>query len=203
MAEVEWYTIVIPLISGGAVGGIITSVVSAYRSRIQPVGRRIEYLALFRDTPATSSLRAKITVFDGQKDYMYDNLHVGQIQLINRGNKDFKEFAFGVTLTNDDVAISMEPQSLDRHHQVIRLTSITPSEPKAEIDFVLKPFNRGDTYALQLFIVTPPGREQPGAIQLSSSEAIRFVNIPTIAEISIAPTLKFGPLTVSLAMDNR
>jgi hypothetical protein len=55
---------------------------------------------------------------------------------------------------------------------------------------------------LQLFIVTAPEKERPGEIELSSTEAIRFVATPTITE-AIAEAARYvtfielGPVRVS------
>jgi hypothetical protein len=202
MADVQWYTIVIPLVGGGAMGALINASVSACRNRMQAVGQRIEFLAVFRDTLGTSSLRTQVTVSDGQSDHRYDNLHIGQVQLVNRGNKDFGEFKVGITLSAGDVVIYQEPKPPDRLHQAKCLTPITLADPKSEVDFVLRPFNRGDAYTVQLFIVTAPEKERPGEIELSSTEAIRFVAMPTITE-ALAEAARYvtfielGPVRVS------
>jgi hypothetical protein len=44
----------------------------------------------------------------------------------------------------------------------------------------LKPFNRGNSYTLKVFIVA--GGSELGSITLGSAEAVRFTEIPSLAE---------------------
>lgn len=90
------------ILGGGAVGAIITAVVTSYRGRVQPIGRRVEVSPLFTSGFAGSSLTANVTVSDGTTDYKFPNLHVADIQLVNRGNRDLPTFTFGVTLSKSE-----------------------------------------------------------------------------------------------------
>ena len=96
MADLQLNAIALALISGGAMGAIISNVLISYRTRIQPIGRRVEFLPLFVDTLGASSLHAKITVSDGQNDHSYTNLFIGRIQLANRATKTFQSSDFAL-----------------------------------------------------------------------------------------------------------
>jgi len=197
MTDVQWYHIVIPLIGGGAMGAaIINAVVSAIRNRVQPVGRRIEIIPIFKETLGASGLRTKITISDGQNDYMFDNLFIAKIQLINRGNQDIAEFRFGITLSSGDSVIYVEPHSQDRHHIVRQVSEVSLRNPASEIDFILQPFNRGDSYSLDLFMVISKNRDKPGTIQFSSPHPIKFVDMPTIGEIMLETLRGFEILSI-------
>jgi len=54
--------------------------------------------------------------------------------------------------------------------------------------FELQPLNRGDAYTVRLFIVA--AGERPNAISVSSSEAIKFTEIPSVAETSHLPQVR-------------
>jgi len=204
MNEIEWAKIPASLLGGGAVGALITTFITGYRSRIQPVGYRIEFLPIFKDTLGSSSLHVQVTLFEesSDKSQKYGNLHLAQIRLLNKGNKDFDQFTFGATLSGGDTAVYIEPQSPDRHHQIRQLTQLKLDEPKSEIDFALCPFNRKDSYVVQLFIVTPQGHESPSEIKLSSAQPINFQGMPTATEIfresAESVTIEFGPLKLSM-----
>ena len=196
MTDVQWYHIVIPLIGGGAIGAIISAIVSAIRNRVQPVGRRIEFIPIFKETLGVSSLRTKITISDGQNDYKFDNLFIAQVQLVNRGNRDIAEFRFGITLSSDDRVIYAELHSQDRHHIVKQVSELSLSNPVSDIDFILQPFNRGDSYSLDLFTVISEGRDKPGTIQLSSPHPIKFVDMPAIGEVMLEVARQLGSIYI-------
>lgn len=183
MAEVQWYHIVAPLLGGGAAGAVINSIVAAVRNRIQPVGRRVESLPVFKQTLGKSSLRSMITIHEGTTEHHFHNLFLIDIQIVNRGNRDVEKFPFGITLKPGDKAVYIEHEAPDRHHQVTKITAVTPGNPADELDFELVPFNRGDSYSLKLYVVIPEGREEPGKVQLSSSQPVRFTDMPTIGEL--------------------
>ena len=144
MADIQWVTVIVSLIGGGAMGAIINSMVSAYRDRIQPIGYRIGFFPLFQETTGLSTLETKVTISDGHNERKFDNMYIADISIVNKGNKDFEKFSFGATLSDGDFTVAIEPKIPDRHHNVIQLTPITLDNPNSEIDFELTPFNRGD-----------------------------------------------------------
>jgi hypothetical protein len=178
--SIETYKIVASLIGGGAVGAIITALVGTYRNRIQPVGKRIEILPLLTSSFSGSALKPEVTVSDGSTSFKFGNLYVADVQIVNRGNKDHSQFTFGITLADGDTAVHVEPYGLDRHHAASLPNPPSPGKPTSELDITLKPFNRGNSYTLRVFVVA--GSAQPGAISIGSSEAIRFTDMPTLSE---------------------
>lgn len=189
------------LLGGGAVGAVITSLVTSYRGRVQPVGRRVEVSPLFTSDFAGSAFNTNVTVSDGTADYKFPNLHVADIQLVNRGNRYLSSFTFGITLDKSDSAVHVEPYGLDRHHVATLLSACTPASPATELDLQLQPFNREDSYTMKVFLVA--GGKEPGQILLGSSEPIRFTEIPslseTIAKIASSSVIaQVGPLEVRI-----
>lgn len=204
MTDIHWYTILliaVIILGSSAIGAVIYAAISAYRNKKQAIASRVDVFPAFDDTFGASGLRNHITISDGQKQYQYEELQTVQIELLNQGKHDFEEFKFGIALSSGDVAAYIEGRSPDRHHQLEQVTPITFTEPKSEIDFILRPFNRKDSYLLRLLVITSEKDKQPGEIKFSSPEAIRFVDLPTTQElvkkVARSTSLALGPFNIS------
>ena len=107
--------------------------------------------------------------------FAFENLSIARITMINKGNQDIEEFSFGVTLKGDNKAVDVKLETSDRHHTI---TLLTPSglrnPPKQELDFTLKPFNRSESYSLNIYFTYT---DIQGSIELSSSHSTRFIEI--------------------------
>jgi len=83
------------------------------------------------------------------------------------------------------------------------MTPIIFADPKSEIDFLLRPFNRKEFYLLRLLIVISEKSKQLGDIEFSSPEAIRFVELPTtkelVGKVARSTSLSLGPFNISFA----
>lgn len=207
MASTEWYNIVLPLLGGGAAGAVITLIASSIRSKIQPVGHRVDILPVFKQTLGESSLVTKVSVNDSGKEYQFHNLFLIDIQMVNRGNKDMIEFPFGITLSTNDKIVYVEKGSSDRHHLIEQQQIVGPENLGNEIDFILKPFNRKDSYYIRLYVVLPENSIEPGKIVFSSPQSVKFTDMPTLSEIAgkLAESTVFnvGGISVSLSMRNK
>lgn len=173
------------LLSGGAAGAIITLVVTAIRNRKQPIGYRSEIVPVFTSGKiGGSDIVAKLNLHSesGGSGNDVPNLHIAEIELTNRGNKDFPTFKMGLTLTPGNLAVHCAIRSDDRHHQATVLTTIGPGAPQNEIDFQLAPFNRRDVYRLKLYLVAIGGADL-GPIQPGSSEPVVFTQTPAFGEV--------------------
>jgi hypothetical protein len=186
-------------VGGGLAGAIITNIVTVYRARLQPVGKRIDVAPLFSPGFTAAALSPTITVSDGTRSYQLNNLHVADIQITNRGNRDMPTFKFGITLSGGDGAVHVEGDTQDRHH-IVEHTSVTPAAALPDVDFTLTPLNRGDAYTIKVFVVAAGGK--PGVITISSSEAVRFVEMPSLTEtlsaVARASAIEIGPFKVGL-----
>lgn len=204
MIDIQWYIIlliVIIIFGSSAIGALIYAAISTYQNKKQAIASRVDVFPAFADTFGASGFRNHITISDGQKAYQYEELQTVQIELVNQGKQDFEQFKFGIALSAGDVAAYVEVRSPDRHHQLEQLTPITFTEPKSEIDFILRPFNRKDSYLLRLLVITSEKDKQPSEIKFSSPEAIRFVDLPTTQEIvkkvARSTSLALGPFNIS------
>jgi len=71
---------------------------------------------MFHGTSQKTPTQADVTLFDESGEHNFDNLHVLEVEIVNRGNQDRKSFAFGMTLGNGQKAIFVNPKTPDRHH---------------------------------------------------------------------------------------
>lgn len=202
--ETHWLTISIVAIAiaiGGLIGAFLQATIAKAKNVKPAISRRIDVFDIFEDPIGTTRSRQQISLSDGEKNYQYDSLQIVQVQISNQGIQDFEKFQFSINLSEDDVALYIEAKSPDPDHRVEQITTITFNQPKSKLDFIVSPLNRGDAYYLRFFIVTPDGKNQPGKIELSSPEAIRFVNLPTLAEIvqdtASRAAISLGPFQVS------
>lgn len=201
----NWYTILligIGVIVGGAVGAFIHATIYSYRNKKTLISKRVDILPKFDNQLHRSFTENKLIISDGKRDYNYQSLNHVHIELFNKSEQDFEEFKFGITLSDDDLAIYTEAESLDRHHQIEQLTPLTLSEPKSTVNFTLHPFNRGDTYSWRLLVLTPEGRKCPGKINFSSPEPVHFLDLPTMTQLveraAKRASLSLGVFQISL-----
>lgn len=180
--DTDWIKYIPPLLGGGAMGALLTGVISSYRNRIQSVSYRIDILPIFKQTLESSQLQAKVTISEGESQFEFNNLFLVNIEFSNKGNADVSIFPFGITLSNGDISIYNEVKTRDRHHVFEQITPVSSNEPRSEIDFIIKPFNRSDTCQMKLYIVVKQAQTGPSKIQLSSPLPIKFKAVPNIEE---------------------
>jgi hypothetical protein len=203
LADTNWITIGASILGGGAAGAVINSVVSAWRNRKQTIAYRIEIDPLFRGSDFLADVRASLTLYSPTGGYAQEipSLFVVNIEVVNRGNKDYSSFNLGFTLSEHDSAVYCVPSSSDRHRQARVVTVLGPGAPVREIDCLLVPFNRMDRYKFNLYVVAEHGAQVPGDIKLGSTEPIVFSEAPTVTEVAVEAAkiaLKLGPLKISV-----
>jgi hypothetical protein len=205
MADLEWYTIailVVTIIISGAIGAFSQAAISGYRNKKPSIGTRIDFWSRFENSFGASYLPNCLLITDGVKEYKYNSLHHAQVQISNESKQDFDILKFGITLSDDNFAVYAEVQSSDRHHHIEQLTPVTFAEPKSQVDFIVQPLNRGDSYFLRLLILTSEDKEHPGEIDISSPQAVCFVDLPTVAELieeaANRASIRLGPFRISL-----
>ena len=202
MTDPNWWHVGASLAGGGAAGAVFSNIVAAYRSRRQPVGYRVEVVPVFTGTLGASSMVASLSITDGHDVVELSNLFVFKLQVVNKGNRDIDEFAAGFELPPHEQAIYVEGEPPSRHHSFSLTNKVTPGDPNDCFDFCLKPFNRADLYTLNAFVVTTDGHTPSGAIEPTSPQPVRFVGMPTIAELALeaaqGTSVKIGPLKVGI-----
>jgi hypothetical protein len=192
--EYRWVPWVVGLLGGGAMGAVLKTIFDTYQRRIQPVGYKIQFTKIFKETVGMSSLRAELQVTDGVETRHFQNLFIADITLSNKGNAHIDEFPFGIKLGGDDVAIYIQTETSDRHHIITQITQVALGATAKEIDFVCKPFNRKDTYSLKVFISIPPDKKEPEDISLSTSHPVKFVGLDTYQNFALDVIQGLGPV---------
>lgn len=199
MTTDKWVPIVAALVGGGAMGAVITAVVTSFRNRIQPVGHRIEVSPVLQPASSRSDVDYSLTINDQGRDFKFSNLHIAELQIANKGNRDFASFRFGITLSDSDQGILAASKSSDRHHMVEMDHVPSPSFPQKTIDFTLTPFNRRDTYTVTVYVVAPDSQD-PSDIDVTTPEAVRLVPLKSFSELAaeIGPGIVIGGIRISL-----
>ena len=168
-----WVQLVVTGLTGGAMGAVITLVATRIRNRKQPISFETELVELIKKNSDFPSLRALIMKGDDSGPGLaINNLSLARIKIVNKGNQDMSEFAFGVTLADTSMAVDVTVETPDRHHKLEILTPVGLTSPKQEIDFIAKPFNRDSAYTIKINFTYI---EEPGVITLGSESPVRFV----------------------------
>ena len=180
-ANLEYIKLGVSFLSGGLLGAVLNNVVTIYRNRVQPVRYRLKTTSIFADTLQGTPVEAKVSLTEGGTDFRFKNLFLTELTITNSGNQNIKEFMLGITSSEKALLVGVNCDSPDRHHGALAADVPTPAVPKREVDYVLKPFNRGDRYSFRILSTCAQDGE-PGKIQLSSSEAVRFVSYDNLIE---------------------
>ena len=181
MTDTEMWIIglAVAFFSGGFAGAVLNTIVTTYRNRIQPVGYSLDIIDIFQkgeDFPRHAQLSVVEHPLGFGQTRAVNNFSMARITVTNQGNQDFKEFSFGVTMDGDGKSSDVRFQGADRHH-VITMGLPTfdideePKKPIIAFDFNMAPFNRGDTYEVDIYYTY----EKEGVeFKLSSSYPVRF-----------------------------
>jgi len=178
--------LVAAFLSGGAMGAVINSVVSAYRTRIQPIGFKQEIIDIVKkdaNLPAVARLIVRESPFTPGAERSVENLSLARITLVNKGNQDFEKFVFGITVDEGSRIIDFRVTSPDRYHVMKAITNRKSEdpipEPLRELDFKMAPFNRQDTYIVDIYFSYG---DTPTSVKLSTAHPIRFVELGLAGE---------------------
>lgn len=170
-------------------GAFITAIITSRRNRKQPVGFRISILEVFNQDFGPAGLEAVLRVGRGAEAVEFQNLFLAEVEVVNRGNRDFPSFECGITVDPSDSVIYADAEGLDRHHQIRFDDPPSPRAPRHEVDVKFTPFNRGDSYKLVLHLVASDPEEGPGEIELGSGEPVVFRELNTIAALGFTAGL--------------
>jgi hypothetical protein len=117
-------------------------------------------------------------------NYVLKNLYLAKIFITNKGNRDIKDFKFGITLPKEMIIRKVECKSQDRHHKIEPQNSINIDNPPNFIDFNLEPFNRKDIYEIKLYISISTTDINERDFKFSSEYPIKFIDLPTALEVA-------------------
>jgi hypothetical protein len=164
------------ILGGGAIGAIITAVVTTRRNRIQPIGASVNLSESILPDNLVKDHVTKITISGATESYHYDNLYLASIEVLNKGNKDYESFDFGITLPDGMSIINVAVKSADRHHSIQYCPQVSFNSKLNYIDLTLSPFNRKDKYTISLTL-TGTFTNVPNPILFSSKLPVKFVSV--------------------------
>ncbi len=199
MIEINWIQVGIGILSGGAFGALINQYFHYRRNKVQSIGQSIELKSFFNAID-NANLTTQISITGATQEYKFTNIFTASIQLINKGNSDFEEFDFGITLPDHVKVIKILKYSADRHHNVDLRSEPTLENQINEVDISLKPFNRKDVYVIDLQLTSENGELKREDIECGTSHSVKFVDIisPTEIALEIAKSMAIGPFTISI-----
>lgn len=183
MTLAQWIALIGALVGGGAMGAIINAWVTRHRNKQQPVGYSKEIIHIIRknqDFPKFAKLILTEHPLGMGEERSVDNLSLARITVTNKGNQDIEKYIFGVTMEGNNKVVDVRMHQPDRHH-VMKITFNENLEldkepiPITKPDFTLEPFNRGDSYKVDLYFTYD---ESPGEVKLSSPHSTQFVEQP-------------------------
>lgn len=197
-----WIRTLITLLGGGAMGALIKIAYDLRREKIQTVSRGIRVFPLFRRDKDHKDFDAVLSVVHDGRSAEFRNLFVADVMLHNRGSHDYSEFEFGISISASSKCVHVGWENPDQHHILSLLDIVSPSEPRSEIKFSLKPFNRRDDYSLRLYLA-PELQEEPAVKNFTTPHAVRFVDDPSFSDRTSDGkyiTRAFGTVTIILLL---
>lgn len=196
MSFAQFVAMVTTLIGGGAMGALLNRWFSHRANRRQPVEFTREIIHIFRKGQNFPRL-AKLMVVEHPlgfgEDTSVDNLSLARFKLTNKGNQDIGEFAFGITMESGQKIVDIRMIEPDRHHTM--KVSLSEKGPVTNPDFILKPFNRDDSYSVDVYL-TYDG--EPGEILLSSPHAVLLVEADPDKELMRIRRLEYFMWKIAL-----
>jgi hypothetical protein len=175
MNRISWIGLVVALLGGGAMGALIKVWYDLRQGRIQPIAKRVQVFPLFRQYKKYQDFDAVLSVAHNGKTTEYRTLFVADVAVRNRSNRDFAEFEFGVTLEPNSQCVHVGWENPDQHHKLNSLDGVSPSDPRSELRFHLRPFNRRDSYSLRLYLVPKEPEGKPAIAKLTSPHPVNFI----------------------------
>lgn len=144
----------IPLISGGAAGALIKALIDKRNNRIQTIKKSVEISTIFSPEKILDDYLTKITLSGTTSVYHFDSLYIAKIKIVNSGNKDYGNFTFGITTPDNVEIVNIETNGEDRHHSINYTPTIDFSNKSSIVDFSLTPFNRKNSYSIELLLTS-------------------------------------------------
>lgn len=199
MAEIRWEFVIPALLAGAVLGALIVGLIRMGKGRglgkrdTQPIGLKITSNPVFppvkqeKGADANAALKYKDTTF------LASNLFLVDLQVVNMGSKDFREFKFNITLPGTQNAIASNCKAPDRDHAIEENPRVHPEAWSKDVEFTLLPFNIYDSYSLKLYVHVGKGGDV-GEIKPSTAESAHFVDIPALGEQLQKAVRLLGPI---------
>lgn len=187
-----------PILSGGAVGALITMTVNFFKDRVQPIENTITIDTAFDNT----FIDAKLILTGDELKTELRNLFIVKISLTNKGNKDIDNLVFGIKLENNvkGVGVTLKPTN---NLQIFKNTNDplpTTQEPLSYLSFELGHFNRKSTVWIELRATTDSNRGGVfhNDLKLEARNSVKWISSKYSEEKFILNNKNIGPYYLTL-----
>jgi hypothetical protein len=153
MDKINWIQIIVGFLGGGAVGAVIKQYFDNAKNKIQQIEYFIHLYPVHFDVQS-DSIKSKLILNNGLAEFEFSNISAGTFEIINKGNQDYSEFNFGLTLDKGNELISFTHSPVDRHHIAEHKKEPSLTQNLNKVDLILKPFNRNDSYSFDVLITS-------------------------------------------------
>jgi hypothetical protein len=164
-----WLPVVASIIGGGAMGAIITAVITNYRNRRQSIAYVLMYEPFLPKDVEHLPIEFREQLTEESKI-----ISSAVLLFTNTSNQDLAEFPFGITLPSECRLESVIFSSKDRHHVVTFDKSLLPTP---ELDLILKPLNRKEPCVIIRMLISHPSNVVEPKITVSTSHSARLVEV--------------------------
>lgn len=149
-----WITVIVSVLFGGAAGAFINNYISYRRGKKQPIAYNISLISVFKSLQLPGKHETNITMSGTNEnaDFSLKNLYIASIELTNIGNKDFDAFTFQASVTNAALIIAIGESTQGTQHETHYSPIIAPDSPTDKVTIKCDPFNRKDSYTLNLYL---------------------------------------------------
>lgn len=162
----------------GSVASVLLKIAyDKWQSRVPKIHYVLEHSKIFRDSDAKHGLKATLAIFEGDQAYKVSNFSLLKLHFKNVGAKDYPEFSFGVTLRDGHGIVTSVSDTQDRHHLAESQQNPSPSNPCQTVDFVCKPYNRGDEIHFTLYISSRWIMLDESDIKVTTPAAVTLVRV--------------------------
>ena len=186
-----WATLlpILGLCVGGLGGSIFTFWYTGYRAKSQPVSYVLKTQKLFGDHQAVGELHLSVVAYDPTNSMPdpehFDHLFLIELEIVNNGNSDIKEFTFGITFNDADRILFCQYHGTDRHHVITSDSHPTVTIPLSRMDFTCTPFNRSDSYSIILYVAPAINETRISKPEVTSPHPVKLTLAPNTSEFLV------------------
>jgi hypothetical protein len=191
----ETTKLILQWLSGGACGAIITVIVNYLRSKTPKIRYDAIIETVYDKEAEMGKYEIEILLKSRGEDGILaldscENAYIFRMTLKNSSSRSFDTFSFGVNFPSNMKPLVANPKPLDRLHSVKSITEINPNSHIFDLDFIVEPFNRGDSAEIQiLFTKTASTDLIP---QVITKEDVRLINTSVLAKSAIKLALNIA-----------
>lgn len=185
----DWSQVINPIAASGILGAIAGAALNQFftvrRNRKQPVLAQKDVTSLFQSKAIDSKHSAYIIFPSTAEKVELNSKHVylTTIRLKNTGNKDYQEFEFGVTTTDNTEIILADAVTKGNRHKVEYSKQVSPQDGTDDLGITLRPFNRKEEYEIKLHITNNQINATKESITIDTQLPIKLIEAETTRKL--------------------